>query len=135
MADKVIVKQKSTQVALPIEEAPDDGKWHESEAGGSAMQKATLKLINLSYDTPRARMSELTIIPRRLVTKLACQVAKEAAIDGNRNPVTQPISEIFRYALYQLLRSVGGFHLARAGIIAQSQLQASEEDEPDVHTG
>jgi hypothetical protein len=142
-----MAKEKATQTKLamikpPIQdtslqnEEPPDRNWYETDAGRRSMDTATLKLVNYAYNTPRNRMAEMTIIPRRLVTKLACQVAKEAAIDSKRNPVTQPISEIFRYALYQLLRSVGGFHLARAGIIAQAQLQATEDDDDlEIHNG
>lgn len=122
---------------LPTDEQPpDDGGYHETEIGKRSMDNATMKLVNYAYNTPRTRMAEMTILPRRLVTKLAAQVAKEAAINSKRNPITQPISEIFRYSLYQLLRSVGGFHLARAGIIAQAQLTSAEEsDESEVRNG
>jgi hypothetical protein len=137
-------KQAQMQLTVPLikdtslqeEEPPNDGNYHDSDEGKRALNNATMKLVNYAYDTPRSRMAEMTIIPRRLVTKLACEVAKEAAINPRRNPITQPISEIFRYALYQLLRSVGGFHLARAGIIAQAQIVSTEEDdESEVRNG
>jgi hypothetical protein len=137
---KVTITKKAAP--LPEEEIeeelpPDDGGYHESPEYQESMDraKANLKLINFAYDTPRDKMPELTIIPRRMVVRLAFEVCKDAAMNPKRDPTIQSIRSIFRYSLYQLLRSVGGFHLARAGIIAQSQLHVEEEDDSEIHNG
>ncbi len=96
---------------------------------------ASVKLVNALYLTPDDRMSELTIIPRRLVMRFACMVCKIAAIDEKRDPITQPIARIFMLAVYRLMRSVDGFHLARGGELALSQMRSEEEEITESHNG
>lgn len=131
--------RKIPEVKSPedLEEPPEAGGYENSSEFQESLDKAraTLKLINELYETPENRMAELTFIPRRLVMRFACMVCKEAAIDKKRDPITQPISKIFRLAVYQLMRSVGGFHLMQGGRLAETQLRPEEEDEIEIRNG
>jgi hypothetical protein len=134
------VKNKETKVQIrePISdelEPPEPPEETQEDKALLDRAFASVKLVNVMYLTPEDRMSELTIIPRRLVMRFACMVCKIAAIDGGRDPITQPIARIFMLAVYRLMRSVDGFHLARAGELALSQMRPEEEEEIESHSG
>jgi hypothetical protein len=118
-----------------LDEAPEYPQGVQEDKALLDRAFASVKLVNAMYATPEDRMSELTIIPRRLVMQYACMVCKIAAIDNTRNPITQPIAKIFMLSVYRLMRSVDGFHLARAGELALAQMRPEEEDYSESHNG
>lgn len=93
-------------------------------------EQARLKLINMLYDTPDERMSELTVIPRRQVLALSMMSALGKALDPERKT---PLDELWLKEYYKLMRSVGGQHLIRATALAESQMGAEEEEEGETY--
>lgn len=91
-----------------------------------SLGQAKLKLVNLSFDTPEDRLSELTVIPQNLVFRLVHEICLEAAADPKRDILLIPLSRIRRIAFFKLMRSVRGQHLIRASMLAENELKLQE---------
>ena len=89
-------------------------------------EQAKLRLINIIGDTSDARMPELTVIPRMQVLPLSLEMMWNEAMDPKREPGT--LFKIWIDKYLRLMRSVGGQHLIRLSMLAESELAEEEEN-------
>jgi hypothetical protein len=100
-----------------------------TQEDGTARQQAILKLVNILYDTPDEKLSELTEIPRKAVLPLSVQIMREAALDPKRIAAGIPLSYVWRTAYFKLMRSVGRKHFMIGSTLASEQAAAETEAE------
>ncbi len=90
--------------------------------------QASIKLVNMVYDTPDEKYEELTEIPRRAVLLLSIMETKEQATNKERIKKHIPLSKVWRISYYKHMRSVGRKHLVLANSLAQGQVTSGGQE-------
>jgi len=111
-------------------EVEEEEIGQEKNTGGNSINKekelAVQKIADALFNTPKDRMAELTLIPRRQVLSLSMMEAFEHMFDVGRK---KPLRQIWRESYYSHMRSVGQSHLNRAAMLAETQMTSEETPE------
>lgn len=95
-----------------------------------ASGESRLKLTNMIYDTPDNRLLELTVISSFAAIK---SYARSIMLEHQHDPDVRSgkikLSEIYRNAIFRLVRSQHGLQLMRGSALAREQVQNEGEDE------
>ena len=90
--------------------------------------EAQLRLVNLIYDTDEAHILSLTRIRTSREAFLhATQITREAALLKSRDPVTTPLSKVWRHAYLLLARSIDMHAFNMAVGLARGQAEAEAD--------
>lgn len=104
--------------------------------GHEESEKARVILVNHLTNTPRNRMAETTVIPRRMVAALAISKTFAELVPGEDNKKNGNESFILNWMqnYFQLMRSVGGSHKRDLVMLAENQMAEEEEAENPYDT-
>jgi hypothetical protein len=120
-------------VDIPKPKSNGNGnKRDEEQDDTSSREKARVILVNQITNTPKEKMVESTVIPRRMVAVLS------ASKTITEIPRMGELENPFMYwqdCFFQAMRSVGGFHMKNMVMLAENQLTeenngAIEDDTP-----